>query len=127
MKKLSNQRGAAAVELALVLPLLVMLLFGIIEAGRYYNARVTLTHASREGARVLALGGTTSEAAARVIATAGGLSGVSATPSAACPVSSAGTTTDATVTASMPFTFNIPFVTISGGTISTTAVMRCGG
>lgn len=47
-----NQRGAAAVELGLVMPILVLLLFGIIEFARAWNARQTLTDAAREGARV---------------------------------------------------------------------------
>ncbi len=49
--------GAALVEFALVLVLLVLIMFGIIGFGRAYNAQVTLTHASREGVRVLAITG----------------------------------------------------------------------
>jgi Flp pilus assembly protein TadG len=47
-----GQRGAAVVEFAVVLPLLLVILFGIIEFGFYiYNLHM-LTNASREGARV---------------------------------------------------------------------------
>jgi Flp pilus assembly protein TadG len=127
MQKRTNERGAAAVELALVLPILVTLLFGIIECGRYYNAKVTLTHAAREGARTLALGGTPGDAQARVVATAGGLSGVSVSAPTACPTTVSASPPDATVTATVPFSFNIPFVPIGGTSISSTAVMRCGG
>jgi Flp pilus assembly protein TadG len=49
-------RGAAAVEAALVLPLLLMIVFGIIDIGRMVNAQITVTEAAREGARALALG-----------------------------------------------------------------------
>ena len=52
-----DDRGAAVVEFALVLPVLVLFVFGIIEFGRAYNARIELTSAVREGARALALGG----------------------------------------------------------------------
>ncbi len=46
-----GERGAAAVEFAIVLPLLFVLLFGIIEFGiLFYNYQV-ITNASREGAR----------------------------------------------------------------------------
>jgi len=46
-----NQKGASAVEFALILPLLVVLLFGIVEFGLLmYNTQV-ITNASREGAR----------------------------------------------------------------------------
>lgn len=50
-----NERGAAAVELALVVPLLLLLLLGIMEFGRAYNAQITLTQAAREGVRVMAI------------------------------------------------------------------------
>ena len=46
-----NERGSALVEFALVLPLVLMLAFGIITAGITYNHKIDLTHAAREGAR----------------------------------------------------------------------------
>jgi hypothetical protein len=56
----SSERGATAVELALVLPILVMLVFGMVEAARMYQTWEALTHASREKARSVALGSTVS-------------------------------------------------------------------
>lgn len=50
-----EERGAVAVEMALLLPVLVLLLLGIMEFGRAYNAQVTLTNAAREGVRVMAI------------------------------------------------------------------------
>lgn len=49
-----NQRGAALVELAIALPLLVMLLVGMVSAGIAYNNQLALTHAAREGGRYAA-------------------------------------------------------------------------
>ncbi len=46
-----NERGAAAVEFALLLPVLLMILFGIIEFGMIMYGREVVTNASREGAR----------------------------------------------------------------------------
>ena len=46
------ERGAAAVEFALVVPILVMLLFGIVTTGLTYTNAVGLTNAVREGARL---------------------------------------------------------------------------
>jgi len=48
-------RGAAVVEFAVVLPLLLVILFGIIEYGWVFLVRQTLTSAAREGCRVAIL------------------------------------------------------------------------
>lgn len=45
------ERGIATVEFALVLPILLMTLFGIIELGMAWYTKQVLTNASREGAR----------------------------------------------------------------------------
>jgi Flp pilus assembly protein TadG len=52
-----SERGAAAVEFALVMPLLFLLVFGIIEFGFIFNKELGVTHSAREGARVYALNG----------------------------------------------------------------------
>jgi Flp pilus assembly protein TadG len=57
INKILDDRGAAAVEFAFILPLLLVLAFGIFEFGRSYHAKITLTHAAREGARALAVAG----------------------------------------------------------------------
>lgn len=49
------ERGAAAVEFALVLIPLIVLLLGIIEFGYIFNQQLTVTNSAREGARVLAI------------------------------------------------------------------------
>lgn len=49
--KVNDQRGVAAVEFAIVLPILLIIFAGITEFGiAYYNKQV-ITNASREGAR----------------------------------------------------------------------------
>jgi Flp pilus assembly protein TadG len=48
-------RGAAAVEMALVLPVLLFLLMGIIDFGRMFNAQIQLSQAAREGVRLASL------------------------------------------------------------------------
>jgi Flp pilus assembly protein TadG len=45
-----RRRGATAVEAALVLPMVVMVLFGIMEYGRYVMTLQMMTNAAREGA-----------------------------------------------------------------------------
>ncbi len=47
----NREKGASAVEFALVLPLLMLVLFGIIEFGFILYDKAVITNASREGAR----------------------------------------------------------------------------
>jgi Flp pilus assembly protein TadG len=53
---LQSEKGSNAVEFALLLPVLVMLIFGIFEFGRVYNNYLAITHAAREGVRIAAVG-----------------------------------------------------------------------
>jgi len=58
MESKKGIRGATAVEFALVLPLFVLLLFGIIDFGRYFFIQHTVQFATREGTRLALVGGT---------------------------------------------------------------------
>ena len=49
--KITEESGAAAVEFAIILPLLVIFLFGIIEFSIMFYDKAVITNASREGAR----------------------------------------------------------------------------
>lgn len=53
------RRGAAVVEMAVVTPLLLMMLFGIIEFGWVFMVHENLTNAVREACRVAVLQGST--------------------------------------------------------------------
>lgn len=59
-----DERGAAAVEFALVVPILIMLLLGTISSGISYSHSVGLTNAVREGSRF----GATADASSAVAA-----------------------------------------------------------
>lgn len=48
---MDNQRGTSAIEFAIVLPLLVVFVFGIIEFGLIFYNKAMVTNASREAAR----------------------------------------------------------------------------
>lgn len=115
--------GAALVEFAIVVSLLTMLTFGIIEFGRAYNAQVTLTHATREGVRVLSVTGDPGAATAAARAAAPSLkqSDLSVEADACVP----GLPTE--VRATYPLTYNIPFFGTQTLTLDSSAVMRCGG
>ena len=47
-----NERGQALVEFAIVLPMLLLLLLGIVDFARAWNVYEVLTDAAREGARI---------------------------------------------------------------------------
>jgi Flp pilus assembly protein TadG len=51
-----NQQGQSMTEFALVLPILVFLLFGVIQFGIVFNNYITVTDAVRAGARKGAVG-----------------------------------------------------------------------
>ena len=53
-----DQRGAALIEVALTLPLMLLVSVGIFEFGRAYQTWQVLTNAAREGARIAVLPGT---------------------------------------------------------------------
>lgn len=50
-RRMKNTQGAAAIEFAFVLPVLILLLFGIIEFSVLLYDKAMITNASREGAR----------------------------------------------------------------------------
>jgi Flp pilus assembly protein TadG len=54
-KRLREQRGASAVEFALIVPLLIVLVLGIAEFGHAFQVQGTLSAAAREGVRAMAL------------------------------------------------------------------------
>jgi Flp pilus assembly protein TadG len=106
-----RDRGATAVEFALLLPLLLLIVFGIIDFGRALNAQITLTQAAREGARLAALGAP--NVVSRTKAAATGLSGVTVSVTSTCPAH-AGQGVDAVVRASYSFSFVTPVGAIAG-------------
>ena len=119
----TNDDGVVSIELALVLPILLLLVFGIIQFGRAYNAKIELSSAVREGARAFALGTDDPETV-----TKGAAPGLDPdlidVETSASPCTSGET---ASVTATYPFDLNVPFWGNHAITISATGVMRCNG
>jgi Flp pilus assembly protein TadG len=127
-----SERGAAAVEMAIVLPLLVMLIFGIIDLGRAFMTEILLTNAAREGSRVaqltrdsadLANVTTRAQAAAELDPTTSAT--VALSPSTGCTNAA---TTEVTVTVSTSFNWlyldTLPGIT-SPQTLTGTSVIGC--
>lgn len=73
--KVREERGQALVEFAVVLPVLVLLLLGLMEFGRILHALLTVQNAAREGARLGITGATDGEIEARVRQAAASLEG----------------------------------------------------
>jgi Flp pilus assembly protein TadG len=58
----SRERGAAALEFALVAPVILLLMLGMIDFGLRLNAEAVVANAARDGARVASLDGNTAQA-----------------------------------------------------------------
>jgi len=67
MKKVSNERGQNLIEFALVIPIFLWLLMGMIDFGWYIKLSHDLTRANSQGARVAAYGAENSEIRQAVI------------------------------------------------------------
>lgn len=63
---MTGERGSAVVEFALVLPLVLVLLLGIVEVAVVARSEIQLIHAAREGAREAAASPDTRRAVAAV-------------------------------------------------------------
>lgn len=57
----NNENGQTLVEFALILPILLLLVMGIIQFGIIFSAQIGITNAAREGARAAAVGYSVSE------------------------------------------------------------------
>ncbi|MGL5206155.1 MAG: TadE/TadG family type IV pilus assembly protein [Acidaminococcaceae bacterium] len=55
IKLIKNKKGQALVEMAIILPVLIALIFGMTDFARVLNSYLVATQASREGARVAAM------------------------------------------------------------------------
>ena len=123
-----SERGAVAVEFALLAPVLIMILMGIMEFGRAYNAQISLTNAAREGVRVMAISNTQDTArAAAINATASLAPALTDADIAFNATNGTGNcTTDAQVTVTV--TYSLSTMTGIAGPFAMTGigVMQCG-
>lgn len=81
-RPLASERGSQLVELALVLPVMLLVLAGIVDMGFLFKDYQVVTNAAREGARMAALPGwTTEQVTGRVNSylAAGGIEGTATT------------------------------------------------
>ena len=120
----NNENGQTLVEFALILPILLLLVMGIIQFGIIFSAQIGITNAAREGARVAAVGYSESEVQDTVSHTVG--SHISFNLVSTGVVYPAGATIgqDVTVTVvgEVELIVPIPDVFVPGGSIGLTAV-----
>lgn len=129
MRRWTGESGAAAVEFALVVPILLLLVFGITDFAGAYNSQSSLSAAARQGARVMAIGNSVPEAVAATMTSAPSLrpaltgDQIDISPSICTPGA------DVTVTVTYPLRSVSGFFTDLFGSRQLTgqAVMRCSG
>lgn len=119
-----KSRGAIAVEFALVAPVLLALVTGIVEFANAYNAQISVTQAAREAARTMAIKNSQSDAKA---AAADGAPGIN---SSAFAYSFSPATCTPNATAKV--TISYPAATLTGlfgssVTLTGVGAMRCNG
>jgi Flp pilus assembly protein TadG len=125
-KRKAHESGAAAVEFALILPVFVLMIVGMIEFSRLYNVQISLSNAAREGARVMAIYNNTGTASSAAVAAAPGLS--PALTSGEISISPGTCAYGQTVTVSI--THTVPLITDYFGIsipLHAKGVMLCGG
>jgi len=93
LKRRLGDRGAAAVEMALVLPVLLLVLGGLIDLGRAFFGQIIVANAANEAARMVALRYPAADVTTRAVQATAGLtplvtsSTATVTTVATCPAS----------------------------------------
>jgi Flp pilus assembly protein TadG len=62
MKRMRSEKGAALIEAAITVPIILLICVGIFEFGRAYQTMQVLTNAAREGARIAVITASTDAA-----------------------------------------------------------------
>lgn len=123
--QIRRQRGQTMVEFAIILPLLLLLILGILQLGVVYNNYVTLTQASRAGARQAAVGRGIADpvgsAVSRVRTQAAGLDQTRLSVTVTSPWTQG---SNVTVTASYPYSINILGLIVQSGSLTTVTTER---
>jgi Flp pilus assembly protein TadG len=124
-KLITEERGQSMAEFAIVLPILVVFLFGIIQFGILFNNYVTLTDAVRAGARVAAVArqdsDPTGEATAMVRSSAANLDQSNLDVAVSSDWQSGD---DVTVTATYPYSISLLGWVVSSGSLSSKTTER---
>ena len=110
LNRLRNQRGAALLETAITLPLVLLVTVSIFEFGRAYQTWQVMTNAAREGARIAVIAGTSDTQVSDAVRTYmqnGQLKSYAAATITVNRNVPFGNTTASTITVSYPFQFTV--------------------
>ncbi len=121
-----SDRGQTMVEFALVVPVLCLVVFGIIQCGILYNNYITLTDATRVGARKAAVSRQTADPVALAkAATVNAASGLKTPPLTVTVTATAWSPGgDVTVEATYPYDLNILGLVVASGTLKSKTTER---
>jgi Flp pilus assembly protein TadG len=119
---MKSEKGQSLVEFALIVPVLILLLLGIVDFSRIFHAYLTIDHAGREAARAASIGkdvGTITSIAINQGSSIGLTTGQ-------VNVSTGSSGSNATITITYPVTFLTPIIgkIVSPFTLKDTTVMR---
>jgi Flp pilus assembly protein TadG len=121
-----SERGQTAVEFALVAPVLIVLLLGVLQIGIVFNHYLAVTDAARAGARraivARVAGATPADIEASVRAAAVDLDQSQLKVVVADPTWSAGS--DVTVTVTYPYSIDLLGVVVASGNLTSTMTDR---
>ncbi|HET7572262.1 MAG TPA: TadE/TadG family type IV pilus assembly protein [Gaiellaceae bacterium] len=127
---LRSERGQAAVEFALVAPILIVLLLAIVQMGITFNNYLTVTDAARAGARKAVVarfsGISVADIRAAVQDAAGGLDPAKLGVTIADPSDPTFTTAGSTltVTVTYPYSINVLGLAVASGNLTSTMTDR---
>lgn len=124
-RKGEKDRGAVAAEFALILPLIVLLIFGMIQMGIAYQRQEAVNAAAREGARIASLPTSTVAMACNRVTNSLSASTFDTTPSCTVAGDCSGTSESVTVTVSVPNEIDIPFWGTQTVTLTAVGDFRC--
>lgn len=122
---MKSESGQSLVEFALIVPLLILLLFGIIDFGRIFHAYLTIDHAGRESARAASIGKDDTQVTNTAVTDAVGI-GLTADRVVVSPTGTRVSGNDVSITITYPITFLTPVIGSIVGpiTLEDTTVMR---
>lgn len=127
-----DDRGAQAVEFAIIAPVLVLLVCALVSLGFLYMSQITLSQAAREGARAAAICGAPTQtcidkAKAVVMSHSPGITITAGMITVTTCPSASDTSSSARVTIQYQWNLGIPPFDSGGVTLHGTSTTPCGG